>query len=146
MYISRRQTKEIRRSSRRGAAAVEFALTAPILFMLLFAALEFGRMNMIRETVNNAAYEAARSCIVPGATNAEGVSAANAILQSIGVINSTVQVQPATITDTTPSVTATITVPYNSNMWVTPLYSKDGSATATCTLTRDWVISTRSSR
>jgi len=100
-------------------------------------------MNMIRETANNAAYEAARTCIVPGATNAEGVSAANAILQSIGVIGTSVQVEPATINDTTPSVTATVSIPYDTNMWIRPLYSANGSASATCTLTRDWVISTR---
>lgn len=119
-------------------------MTVPILFMLLFGALEFARMNMIRETAKNAVYEAARTCIVPGATKAEGEAAANAILRSIGVSNADVRVDPPTITDTTPTVRATVTIPYNSNMWVTPFYSKDGSASATCTLTRDWVVSTRS--
>ena len=119
-------------------------MTAPILFMLLFAALELGRMNMIRQTVNNAAYEAARTCIVPGATNAEGVAAAQG---SAGVHRRhrlhRSRVTPATITDTTPSVTATVAVPYSTNMWVTPLYSTNGSASATCTMARDWVVSTR---
>ena len=86
MFALRYRTNRVGRfPGRRGAAAVEFAVTAPILFMLLFGALELGRMNMIRQTANNAAYEAARTCIVPGATNAEGVAAAKAVLASIGV-------------------------------------------------------------
>jgi len=128
---------------RRGAAAVEFALTAPILFLFLFAALELGRMNMIRQTANNAAYEAVRTCAVPGATNAEGVAKATYILESIGVANYTVTVTPATILDNTTSVTANITVPYSTNMWVAPLFSASGSANASCTMARDWVVSTR---
>ena len=129
--------------SRHGATAVEFAMTAPILFMLLFGALELGRMNMIRHTGDNAAYEAVRTCIVPGATNAEGVAAARSVLDSIFVTGYTTTVTPATITDTTRSVTAEVAVPYANNMWVTPLYSKNGSTSATCTMARDWVVSTR---
>lgn len=146
MFALRCRPNRFRRfSGRRGAAMVEFALTAPILFMLLLGALELGRMNMIRQTVNDAAYVAARTCIVPGATNAEGVSAAKAVLRSIGVTCPDPVITPGTITDTTLTVTATVVVPYSTNMWVTPLFSKTRSATATCTLTRDWAVSTRSS-
>lgn len=142
----RRINKTCSSPRRRGAAAVEFALTAPVLFALLFGALELARMNMIRETVNNAAYDAARTCIVPGATNAEGVTAGTSTLRCIGITNGTVQVTPSTITDTTPTVSATVSVPYSSNMWFPPLFATSGSATVTCTLTRDWIISTRSAQ
>jgi Flp pilus assembly protein TadG len=130
---------------RRGAAAIEFAMTVPVLFLLLFGALELGRMNMIRQTANNAAYEAARCCAVPGATAAEGVAAAQKLLSSIGANGATITITPATIVNSTTSVTATVTIPYSTNVWVKPLYATSGSATATCTLTRDWVVSTRQS-
>jgi hypothetical protein len=71
------------------------------------------------------------------------VAAASSVLNSIGVTGYTINVSPGTITDTTPSVTATISVPYRTNMWVTPLYSQTGSASAACTLARDWIVSTR---
>lgn len=138
-----RAHRALRSCARRGTAAVEFAVTVPIMLLILFGSVELSRMNMIRETANNAAYEAVRNCIVPGATNAEGVAAAREMLQSVGVSNATITVSPATITDTTPTVTATITVPYSSNMWVTPVFSTSRSTTTTCTLTRDWVVSTR---
>jgi len=58
MFVRRTRRDRNRRGPNRrcGVAAVEFALTAPILFLFLFAALELGRMNMIRQTANNAAY------------------------------------------------------------------------------------------
>jgi Flp pilus assembly protein TadG len=130
-------------AARRGAAAVEFAMTVPILFVLLFAALEIGRMNMIWQTANNAAYEAARACVVPGATASDGRTAGLSLLQDIKATGGTVTISPSTILDTTPQVTATVTVPFNGNMWVRPFYSKDKSVQVTCTLARDWTVSTR---
>jgi len=124
---------------------VEFAFTVPVFFVVLFSCLEISRMNMIRQTANNAAYEAVRACIVPGATNAEGVAAATSLLRSIGVQGYTVTVTPATISDTTPSVTATIVVPFDKNTWGGRAVLSRGSASVTCTMTRDWVVSTRSS-
>lgn len=139
-----RRTKPLRRfPGRRGAAAVEFALTVPLLFLLLFSCLELSRMNMIRHTADNAAYEAVRACIVPGATNAEGVAAAESVLRSMGLNGYEISVSPGTISRTTPSVTATISIPYARNMWVTPQFFTSGSARATCTMACDWIVSTR---
>ena len=56
---------------RTGATTVEFAITVPILFSLLFTAFEFSRMNVIRQTAVNAAYEGARRGIVPGASETD---------------------------------------------------------------------------
>ena len=55
---------------RTGATAVEFAIVAPIFYTLVIASLEFGRLNIIRHTADQAAYEAARFAMVPGATAA----------------------------------------------------------------------------
>src|SRR5690606_21432947 len=72
---------------RRGAALVEFALTAPLLFFILFASLEFARANMLRNTVEMAAYEGARRGIVPGATAEDVRDAARFPLTTIFVRN-----------------------------------------------------------
>ena len=55
-----------RSRARRGAAAVEFAVAAPLLFLFFFSALEFGRMHMVRHTIQNASYEAARRGVSMG--------------------------------------------------------------------------------
>jgi hypothetical protein len=51
----------------RGQALVEFALVAPMFFLLLFAIVEAGRFIFYYETLSNATREGARYAIVNGA-------------------------------------------------------------------------------
>ena len=148
-----------RGEDRRGTAAVEFAMTAPILFLFLFASLEFSRYIMIQQTANNAAFEAARTCILPGAVATStdssvltGQSAGLNILNAVGINSGTVTIYDATGTSTstltgsltmnTQKVTATVQVPLSKNLWVNPLFLGSGTITKSCTMTCDWVNST----
>jgi hypothetical protein len=54
---------------RRGQALVEFALVAPVFFLVLFAIIEAGRFMFYYETLNNATREGARYAIVNGANS-----------------------------------------------------------------------------
>jgi Flp pilus assembly protein TadG len=121
-------------AGRRGAAAVEFAIVGPIFFVLLIAAFEFGRMNVIRHTADNAAYEAARHAMVPGATSAEAAAKANSILRIVGTRGARVSVNPTTIGPETDEVTVTINVPMNQNGWIAPRFSRGKTIRATSTL------------
>ena len=58
--------KPASRPASRGAAAVEFALVMPILIMLLFGIIEFGRAYNAKLTLANAAREAAREFVITG--------------------------------------------------------------------------------
>jgi Flp pilus assembly protein TadG len=69
--------------SRLGATAVEFAIVANIMFIMIFACMEFARMNMVRNMAQDAAYFAARHAIVPGATDAEAIEVAEDYLSSM---------------------------------------------------------------
>lgn len=51
----------VRRSRDRGAAAVEFALILPLLLLVLFAIIDFGRMFNAQITITEAAREGARA-------------------------------------------------------------------------------------
>jgi hypothetical protein len=51
----------------RGQSLVEFALVAPLFFLVLFAIIEGGRYVFYYETLNNATREGARYAIVNGA-------------------------------------------------------------------------------
>jgi len=55
----------------RGQALAEFALVAPIFFMLLFGIIEAGRFMFYYEVLNNATREGARYAIVNGANSRE---------------------------------------------------------------------------
>jgi hypothetical protein len=54
------------RGRTRGQALVEFALVAPVFFLILFAIIEAGRFMFYYETLNNATREGARYAIVNG--------------------------------------------------------------------------------
>jgi Flp pilus assembly protein TadG len=54
------------RSKAHGQALAEFALVAPIFFLLLFALIDFGRYVYYVQILNNAAREGARYAIVHG--------------------------------------------------------------------------------
>ena len=77
---------------RTGATAVEFAIVAPIFFTLVIASLEFGRLNIIRHTADQAAYEAARFAMVPGATAGEARSKAESMLKIVGARDSKITI------------------------------------------------------
>jgi Flp pilus assembly protein TadG len=58
----------VRRAGRedRGSAAVEFALVLPLLLLLIFGIIDFGRMLNAKITINEAAREGARAAALAG--------------------------------------------------------------------------------
>jgi Flp pilus assembly protein TadG len=113
-----------RTALRRGGVVVEFALTAPVFFIFLLSAFEFGWLNVIRHTADNAAYEAARNAMVPGATSAEALARANEILKIVGTRAASVTVSPETIDVDTREVTVTVDVPMDRNSLILPRFTK----------------------
>jgi Flp pilus assembly protein TadG len=122
---------------RQGAVVVEFAICAPLLFLFFFAALEFSRVNMIRQTVENAVYEGCRRGVVPGATADGCRAAAQSVLNSVSALGADIDVTPATITDDSTEVTVAIVVPINENSWVTPFFFENMSVSGSMTLRRE---------
>lgn len=108
------------RRSRRGVTAVEFAITAPIVFLFFFAAFECCRAAMIRHTADNAVYEACRIGILPGATAAEVHAQADEILATVGITTASVSVTPSRLERDTPRVTVQVRVPLDDNGFVPP--------------------------
>lgn len=123
--------------SRRGSLTVEMSFVLPILFVVIFGCLEFSRMNMIRNSAKNAAYKAARSAIVPGATATSAQTMGKNLMNAIGVSNATVTVAPNPITSSTTTVTVTVQTNLNGNLFFTPMFLKNKTFTTTCTLNRE---------
>ena len=124
-------------SRRSGASAVEFALCAPLLFLLVFASWEFSRANMIPGTMENAAYEGCRRGIVPGASASDVRASAQAVLNSAFATNAILTVTPPVIIDDTPEVTVTIDVPLDQNSWVPPFFLGGRTLRSSYTLARE---------
>ena len=126
------------RKPRRGAVTVEFAVAFPILLLFTFAGIEFSRVNMIRNTAINAAYEGARKGIVPGATSSECEQAAIQLLDFVDISGGSAVVSPSNIQPKTESVTVTVTVPITSaNSFITPQYFMGRTITTSVTLPRE---------
>jgi Flp pilus assembly protein TadG len=113
----------LQRNQRTGVTAVEFAFVLPVFIILLAVAFEFGRLNIIRHTADNAAYEAARYAMVPGATPAEAVAKANSLLNVVSTRGATVTVNPAILGPETEEVVVTIDIPMSQNGWFLPRFS-----------------------
>ena len=136
-YSSRNQSRARNRlvqRDRRGAVIVEFALIAPVFFLIVMALFEFSWLNVVRHTADNAAYEATRVAMVPGATASEAIAEANRILAIIGARGATVTVDPAVITQATKKITVSIAVPVNQNALVVPSFTGGRSIQAKSTL------------
>ena len=113
-------------NQRKGVVTVEMAIAAPILFLFVFAALEVASMNVIRHSVDNAAYEGCRRGIVPGATVADIEGAANLIMTAAGARNVIVNVEPGVINEDTPEITVTVTAPSLGNRWTWSKFFTNG--------------------
>jgi Flp pilus assembly protein TadG len=136
----RRRTLTTNRSAahdaRRGATTVELALVLPVLFLVVFGAFEFSRLNMLKHLASVAAYEGAREGIIIGATTADVQAQVNGVLAAGGIINANVTTTPATITTTTTEVQVDVSIPVAGNFWVLPSYAS-GAITGTCTLSTE---------
>ena len=82
-----RQVASNRRKHEKGAAALEFALVAPLLLMLLLGIVSYGYMLSFRQGMSQGAAEGARAAAMAVAANqsTSAVAAVNQSLSSYGV-------------------------------------------------------------
>ena len=125
-----KNTHRIQRN-RAGATTVEFAFVVPIIFTMFLGAIELTRMNFIRQTAANAAYEGARKAIVPGNSATDAETEALRLLTTLGVRNGAGVVVASTIN----RVTVTVTIPINQNSWGLTRFTGGFSVSQSCSLT-----------
>ena len=104
------------RNKRIGAVAVEFALVIPVFFFIMFGFYEFSRASMIRHATEAAAYEGARTGIVPGATNEEITRQVQFVLSSVGVDDFTVDIEQGVPFGDLSQVSVTVNVPLSETL------------------------------
>ena len=125
-------------SRRNGAASVEMALIAPIVFLFFFSMIVFMQTHQMRDIAQYAAYSGARTAIVPGAQASDADAAARNVMSISSVRSYTVTVDPPVLTPTTPEVTVTVDIPILTNLWVvTPWLPANWSLSSSITLRRE---------
>ncbi|HMP78106.1 MAG TPA: TadE/TadG family type IV pilus assembly protein [Pirellulaceae bacterium] len=87
-------------SDRRGAAAVEMALTFPVFLLFLFGLLEFGHLLMVKAALTSAAKEGARMGSIENASTAD-VQAfiENRISRAFPSVAATIYIKDASVYD-----------------------------------------------
>lgn len=116
---ARRQRSTVLRC---GAAAVEFAVVAPLLFSVVLAILEFGRGMMVAETLTAAARAGCRAASLSGATTSIATNIVTSNLTGITGTTVTMTVNGATknVSQSVSgdTVAVTVSVPYSSVSWL----------------------------
>ena len=110
------------RRNRQGAAAVEFAIVAPVFFLMIFGMIEFGRALMVQQVLTNASREGARVGVLdsPTPTRDQVISTVNTYLQGAGISGATVTLNPTEPTSAGygQPVTVTVQVPFSNVSWL----------------------------
>jgi Flp pilus assembly protein TadG len=124
------------RKNRRGAAVVEFAIVAPVFFLLVFGMIEYGRMVMVQQILTNASREGARYAVILDSNDTTAVQAkVTDYLQSASINGSpTVTVDwPAGGSGSNQPVTVSVSIPFGQVSWLpSPMFV---SSTLTLTAT-----------
>ena len=136
----RHRRRVARGCERRGAALVEFAMVAPVFFLFLVGAVEFGRAIMVQEALTNASREGARVATLDGSLDSDVSNAANDYLNCMGIAGATVTPSPHNpgLTSAGTEVSVTVSIPYMSVTWVpSPWFLKGATLTASTTMQRE---------
>ncbi len=120
--------------NRRGAALVEFAIVFPLVLLIFAGMIEISRVLLLQHSADTAAYEGARSAMVPGATAGEATQAARALLLAAGLKSATVTVTPLVVTEATPLITVRVEIPISPNAWISPSWFKESKVISESTL------------
>jgi Flp pilus assembly protein TadG len=108
-----------RSGKRRGASATEFAIVAPIFFLMIVGFIEFGRALMVQQVLVNASRVGARQAITTAATTASVESAVEEYAEGVAVPGVDVSVTPNPSTAAPGTlITVTASVPYSEVSWM----------------------------
>lgn len=131
--------RRTRRTSRRGVAIVEFAVVAPVFFLIIMGIIEVGRAVTVQQLLTNASREGARVAGNESTTAIATVQdAVDNYLSGAGVNGATTTVSPAAITDvaTGESISVTVSIPYAQVSLTPPWILGDRVLAATTVMTR----------
>jgi Flp pilus assembly protein TadG len=131
----RRRGFRPRATSRRGVAAVEFAVLAPFMAILILGSFELARGIMVKQTLNDAARRGCRTGIQPSKANSDVTSDVNNILtdNSLATNSATITVQVNGVmancntAKQNDKVTVKVSIPTSSTYWVSTFFLKSSS-------------------
>jgi Flp pilus assembly protein TadG len=127
------------RSERRGAAVVEFAIVAPVFFLLVIGLIEFGRALMVQQVLTNASRVGARTAIGLNTTTTQVINAATQYASGASVPGVAVNVDPTpAAAETGQPITVTVTIDYEQVSWLpAPWFMDDTTLSASSIMRKE---------
>jgi Flp pilus assembly protein TadG len=127
------------RSSRSGAAAVEFAICLPVMLLLIVGSLEACNMAFLNQTLSVSSYEGARSAIRFNSSNDQALAKANEILTARNVVEATVTFDPADVAAAEKGtwIAVTVSAPCAPNCGTPMKFFSGRSITVTSTMVKE---------
>jgi Flp pilus assembly protein TadG len=123
---------------RTGATAVEFAICAPVLLLLVMGAFEVSHVALLQHAAESAAYEGARAGVILGAKTDRCEKAASVVLNSLGVKKYKIDTHPGKIKPDDKTIEVEITIPLRDNTVFAPFFfSKNLKFIGKCELVRE---------
>ena len=130
------------RKNRRGAAAVEFAVVAPLFFLLIFGMIEFGRMVMVQQVITNGSREGARVAVLDGTNTADVVDTVDNYLEGASVRGAeiTVTPDPPNTAGYGEPVTVAVSIAFDQVSWLpSPMFLGGSTMSASTVMRRETV-------
>jgi len=131
------------RRDRRGAAAVEFAVIAPVFFLLIFGMIEFGRMVMVQQIITNASREGARIAVLDGTTLTQINTSVEGYLTAARISGADIDVTATddetgnektyAQSDYGDAINVTVAIPFGQVSWLPSSFFGNGSTVLTAT-------------
>jgi Flp pilus assembly protein TadG len=127
------------RAIRRGVAATEFAIVAPVFLLMVIGILELGRALMVQQVLINASRVGAREAVTLGATTGSVQTTVEDYTASVAVPGVLVNVTPNPATSVAGDpITVTTSVPFNEVSWLpTPWFLSGKTLTASSQMRRE---------
>jgi Flp pilus assembly protein TadG len=131
------------RRPRRAAASVEFAVVAPVFFLIVFGMVEVGRGLMVIHLLNNAARTGCRAGAVEGRANSDISAAVMGCLSGQGITTEAVSVQvndgtaDASTAQAGDEITVIVSIPVSKVTWIPGGSYLQGTLSAQYTLRRE---------
>lgn len=124
---------------RRGVAAVEFAIVAPVFFLLIIGIVEIGRAMMVQQVLINASRVGARRAITLSSTEQAVIDVVEEYAAGVGVDGVTVGVSPNPATAAAgASITVDVEIGYNQVSWLpAPWFMGGKQLTATSVMRKE---------
>lgn len=104
---------KISRRRRIGAAAVEFAVIAPVMFAVTLGMIEMSRLLMVKNAAIQATREGARAASLPFSTNLDVLNRVQEELDLLSIPSAVVETEPANLGDASPGTNILVRVRIN---------------------------------